>query len=87
MITQATTFGLLPATPMITSYDAPARPQHWQIHKAAGVGIYFVAFNSSKSKLSGGEWFAGKTRSRRAQWICQYDRVRPGHRDGKDYAT
>jgi branched-chain amino acid transport system substrate-binding protein len=61
MITQATTIGLLPATPMVTSYDAPARPQHWQIHKAAGVGIYFVAFYSPKAMLSdSGEWFAGK---------------------------
>jgi branched-chain amino acid transport system substrate-binding protein len=61
MITQATTIGLLPGTPMVTSYDAPSRPQHWQIHKAAGVGIYFVAFYSPKSKLSNsGEWFARK---------------------------
>src|SRR2546421_1003733 len=28
MITQATTVGLLPRVPMVTSYDAPARPQH-----------------------------------------------------------
>jgi branched-chain amino acid transport system substrate-binding protein len=28
MITQATTVGLLPKVPMVTSYDAPARPQH-----------------------------------------------------------
>jgi branched-chain amino acid transport system substrate-binding protein len=61
MITQATTVGLLPGTPMVTSYDAPARPQHWQIHKAAGVGINFVAFYTPKSKLSDlGEWMAKK---------------------------
>src|SRR5437868_14190212 len=33
MITQATTIGLLPTTPMVTSYDAPGRPQHWELHK------------------------------------------------------
>jgi branched-chain amino acid transport system substrate-binding protein len=59
MITQATTVGLLPAVPMVTSYDAPSRPQHWQIHKDAGVGIHFIAFYSPKSKLSElGEWLA-----------------------------
>jgi branched-chain amino acid transport system substrate-binding protein len=52
MITQATTVGLLPGVPMVTSYDAPSRPQFWQIHKAAGVGIHFIAFYSPKSKLS-----------------------------------
>ena len=39
MITQAYTVGLLPGAHMITSYDAPARPQFWQIHKEQGVGI------------------------------------------------
>ncbi|MEJ0079264.1 MAG: ABC transporter substrate-binding protein [Alphaproteobacteria bacterium] len=61
MITQATTLGLLPATPMVTSYDAPGRPQHWSLHKAQGVGIHFIAFYTQKSKLSDvGEWFVKK---------------------------
>jgi branched-chain amino acid transport system substrate-binding protein len=58
MITQATTVGLLPAIPMVTSYDAPGRPQFWDIHKEQGVGIHFIAFYTQKSKLSDvGEWF------------------------------
>jgi branched-chain amino acid transport system substrate-binding protein len=61
MITQATTVGLLPKVPMVTSYDAPARPQHWQLHKDQGVGVHFIAFYTNKSKLSDvGEWFAKK---------------------------
>jgi branched-chain amino acid transport system substrate-binding protein len=61
MITQASTVGLLPKVPMVTSYDAPARPQHWQLHKEQGVGIHFIAFYTNKSKLSDvGEWFAKK---------------------------
>jgi branched-chain amino acid transport system substrate-binding protein len=61
MISQASTVGLLPKVPMVTSYDAPARPQHWQLHKEQGVGIHFIAFYTNKSKLSDvGEWFAKK---------------------------
>ncbi len=61
MITQATTVGLLPGVPMVTSYDAPARTQFWQLHKDAGVGIHFIAFYTPKSKLSdAGEWLAKK---------------------------
>jgi branched-chain amino acid transport system substrate-binding protein len=61
MITQATTVGLSPKVPMVTSYDAPARPQHWQLHKEQGVGVHFIAFYTNKSKLSDvGEWFAKK---------------------------
>ena len=61
MITQATTVGLLPKVPMVMSYDAPARPQHWQLHKEQGVGVHFIAFYTNKSKLSDvGEWFAKK---------------------------
>ena len=52
MITQATTVGLLPTVPMVTSYDAPGRPQHWQLHKEQGVGVHFIAFYTQKSKLS-----------------------------------
>jgi len=61
MITQATTVGLLPTVPMVTSYDAPGRPQHWQLHKEQGVGVHFIAFYTEKSKLSDlGEWFVKK---------------------------
>ena len=59
MIDQAETIGLLPATPMLISYDAPVRPQYWQLHAKNGNGIYFVAYYSPKEKLSDiGEWFA-----------------------------
>jgi branched-chain amino acid transport system substrate-binding protein len=59
MIDQAETIGLLPATPMLISYDAPVRPQFWQLHAKNGNGIYFVAYYSPKEKLSDiGEWFA-----------------------------
>jgi branched-chain amino acid transport system substrate-binding protein len=65
MITQATTVGLLPGIPMVTSYDAPGRPQHWQLHKEQGVGIHFIAFYTQKSKLSDvGEWFVKKYQER-----------------------
>jgi branched-chain amino acid transport system substrate-binding protein len=59
MIDQADTIGLLPATPMLISYDAPVRPQYWQLHPKNGSGIYFIAYYSPKEKLSDiGEWFA-----------------------------
>jgi branched-chain amino acid transport system substrate-binding protein len=42
----------------VTSYDAPGRPQFWDLHKEQGVGIHFIAFYTQKSKLSdAGEWF------------------------------
>ena len=63
MITQAHTVGLLPGVPMITSYDAPARPQFWQLHGDKGVGIGFIAFYSPKSELSD----VGKEFARRYQ--------------------
>ncbi|MFI5031490.1 MAG: ABC transporter substrate-binding protein [Reyranellales bacterium] len=56
---QATVIGLLPTTPMLISYDAPTRPQFWQLHEKNGNGIYFIAYYSPKSKLSDiGEQFA-----------------------------
>lgn len=59
MITQAHTVGLLPDVQMVTSYDAPARPQFWQLHGDKGVGMNFIAFYSPKSELSDlGKWFA-----------------------------
>ena len=49
---QATTIGLLPATPMLISYDAPTRPQYWKLHAKNGEGIYFIAYYSPKAPLS-----------------------------------
>jgi branched-chain amino acid transport system substrate-binding protein len=49
---QATTVGLLPTTPMLISYDAPTRPQYWQLHPKNGDGIYFIAYYSPKAPLS-----------------------------------
>ena len=63
MITQAYTVGLLPGAHMITSYDAPARPQFWQLHGDKGVGVSFIAFYSPKSELSD----RGKELARRYQ--------------------
>jgi branched-chain amino acid transport system substrate-binding protein len=57
MIDQATTLGILPQAAMIVSYDAPARPQYWQLHSQNGSGIYFIAYYSPRQKLSDvGEW-------------------------------
>jgi branched-chain amino acid transport system substrate-binding protein len=59
IIDQAETIGLLPQTPMLVSYDAPVRPQYWQLHPKNGNGVYFVAYYSPRQKLSdAGEWFA-----------------------------
>jgi branched-chain amino acid transport system substrate-binding protein len=59
LISQAATVGLLPDAKMVTSYDAPARPQFWQIHGDKGVGVSFIGFYSPKSELSDlGKWFA-----------------------------
>lgn len=59
MIDQAATLGLLPKTPMLVSYDAPVRPQYWQLHPKDGAGIYFVAYYSPSQQLSAlGQWFA-----------------------------
>jgi branched-chain amino acid transport system substrate-binding protein len=57
MIDQATTLGILPTAPMLVSYDAPARPQFWQLHPQNGNGIYFIAYYSPREKLSDvGTW-------------------------------
>src|SRR5258708_25420662 len=59
LIDQAEIIGLLPATPMLVSYDAPVRPQYWQLHPKNGNGIYFIAYYSPKEKRSDiREWFA-----------------------------
>ncbi|HUN50309.1 MAG TPA: ABC transporter substrate-binding protein [Candidatus Sulfotelmatobacter sp.] len=59
MIEQAATLGITPATPMLVSYDAPLRPQFWQLHPKTGDKLYFIAYYSPKQKLSDiGSWFA-----------------------------
>ncbi len=58
MVDQAATIGLLPDTPMLISYDAPVRPQWWQLHPKDGE-IYFIAYYSPQQKLSElGSWYA-----------------------------
>jgi branched-chain amino acid transport system substrate-binding protein len=59
MIEQAATLGITPQTPMLVSYDAPVRPQFWQLHPKTGAGLYFIAYYSPRQKLSDlGTWFA-----------------------------
>jgi branched-chain amino acid transport system substrate-binding protein len=58
IIDQAATLGITPATPMLVSYDAPVRPQFWQLHPNNGNKLYFIAYYSPKQKRSEiGEWF------------------------------
>jgi len=58
MIDQATTLGIIPAAPMLISYDAPIRPQFWQLHPTNGNKLYFIGYYSPKQKRSEiGEWF------------------------------
>src|SRR5262249_55713469 len=52
MLEQATTLGLTPQAPMLVSYDAPIRPQFWQLHPKTGDKLYFIAYYSPKQKLS-----------------------------------
>jgi branched-chain amino acid transport system substrate-binding protein len=57
MVDQAATLGLQD-TPMLISYDAPVRPQWWQLHPKDG-GVYFIAYYSPQQKLSDmGTWYA-----------------------------
>jgi branched-chain amino acid transport system substrate-binding protein len=59
MLDQATTLGITPQAPMLVSYDAPVRPQFWQLHPKNGAGLYFIAYYSPRQKLSAlGTWFA-----------------------------
>ncbi|MBV8150902.1 MAG: ABC transporter substrate-binding protein [Candidatus Eremiobacteraeota bacterium] len=58
IVDQATTLGLFPKVPMVVSYDAPIRPQWWQLHAKDGE-VYFVSYYSPQQKLSpAGQWFA-----------------------------
>ena len=59
MIEQAATLGITPAAPMLVSYDAPIRPQFWDLHPKTGDKLFFIAYYSPKQKLSDiGEWFS-----------------------------
>jgi len=59
MIEQAATLGITPQTATLISYDAPVRPQFWQLHPKSGAGLYFIAYYSPRQKLSDlGTWFA-----------------------------
>lgn len=59
MVDQAETLGIFPAIPMLISYDAPVRPQWWQLHAKNGSNVYFIAYYSPKAKLSElGEWLS-----------------------------
>jgi len=43
---------------MVISYDAPVRPQWWQLHPKNG-DVYFVSYYSPQQKLSvPGQWFS-----------------------------
>ena len=58
MVDQAATLGITPDVPMLISYDAPVRPQFWQLHPNNGNKVYFIAYYSPKQKRSAlGEWF------------------------------
>lgn len=58
MVDQAATLGITPQTPMLVSYDAPVRPQFWDLHPKTGEGLYFIAYFSPKQTLSeAGTWF------------------------------
>jgi branched-chain amino acid transport system substrate-binding protein len=52
MVEQAATLGLTPQTPMLASYDAPIRPQFWQLHPKTGDKLFFIAYYSPKQKLA-----------------------------------
>ena len=52
MIEQAATLGIRRKRRCSISYDAPIRPQFWQLHPKTGSGLYFIAYYSPKQKLS-----------------------------------
>ena len=93
MITQATTVGLLPKVPMVTSYDAPARPQFWQLHGEQGrrrpfhrlllaqvgaLGPRRVVRQALPGEIQRAAGLCG------AERIRQRHRVRAGDREGED---
>lgn len=59
ILQQATTIELYPEVPMLVSYDAPVRPEFWEVHGEQGAGVYFTAYYSPQQELSeAGQWVA-----------------------------
>jgi branched-chain amino acid transport system substrate-binding protein len=57
IVKQSNDVGLLPATPMVISYDVPIRPEFWQNLGPQGKGIIFVAYYHPKQPLTdAGKW-------------------------------
>lgn len=65
MLQQATDAGLLPATPMLISYDLPIRPEFWQNVGDQGKGIIFVAYSHPQQQLTeAGVWMRDQYQAR-----------------------
>jgi len=57
MVKQSYETGLLPAVPMLLSYDLPIRPEFWQNLGEQGQGIIFVSYYHPQEKLTdAGAW-------------------------------
>lgn len=57
MVKQSYETGLMPATPMLISYDLPIRPEFWQNLGDQGKGIIFVGYYHPREKLTdAGAW-------------------------------
>jgi branched-chain amino acid transport system substrate-binding protein len=64
IIKQAADVGLLPATPMLVSYDMPARPEFWKNLGEKGNYVSFIAYYHPTMKLTPrGEAFRTKYRA------------------------
>ena len=65
MVTQGYETGLLPATPMLISYDLPIRPEFWQNLGDQGKNIIFVVYYHPQEKLTeAGAWMQGEYQRR-----------------------
>ena len=63
IIKQAYDVGLFPATPMLVSYDMPARPEFWKNLGDKGTYATFIVYYHPQMKLTGrGEAFRTKYR-------------------------
>jgi branched-chain amino acid transport system substrate-binding protein len=64
IIKQAYDVGLFPATPMLVSYDLPARPEFWKNLGEKGTYLTFITYYHPTMKLTGrGEAFRAKYRA------------------------
>jgi branched-chain amino acid transport system substrate-binding protein len=64
IIKQAYDIGLLPATPMLVSYDLPARPEFWKNLGEKGTYVTFITYYHPTMKLTPrGEAFRAKYRA------------------------